>query len=167
MKFLKNGIRMIQIIITALLALFLICNIYTIWQRNVKGNMNPTILGYSSAIVISGSMEPAIQVDDFIIVKEQDDYAIEDIIMFRENSHLVTHRIVEETNEGFRTQGDANNAQDTNPVAIESIEGKVVCVVPRVGSFIRMLHTPMGMCIVVFLLLLILFLRERSARYEE
>ena len=167
MKFLKSGIRILKFIITALLAILLICNIYTIWQRNMKGNINPTILGYSSAIVISGSMEPAIQVDDFIIVKEQDDYAIEDIIMFRENSHLVTHRIVEETNEGFRTQGDANNTQDTNPVVIDSIEGKVVCVIPHAGAFIRMLHTPMGMCIVVFSLLLILFLNERSARYEE
>lgn len=61
-KFLKSVAKIAQILITTSLALLLSCNLYLVVMARAFGIENPTIFGYSTAVVVSGSMEPALSV---------------------------------------------------------------------------------------------------------
>lgn len=139
-----------QWLITLLLALLLACNLYLIGMERIAGVENPTVFGYSVAVIVSGSMEPALSVDDLILNHVQDDYAEGDIITFRSGSSLTTHRIVGVEEDGYITQGEANNAVDGNRVAPDAVVGKVVAHIPGVGAAIWFLKSPLGMMLLVF-----------------
>lgn len=152
----KRAGRVIQVVITAVLALLLAGNLYLLAAQHLLGVEHPSLFGYSTAVVVSGSMEPALSVDDLIVIHRQPDYATGDIITYRSGDNLVTHRIVEETADGFVTQGDANNAPDAQPVDPQDVQGKVVANIPLVGLVTGYLKTPVGLTVLVFVGLLIL-----------
>jgi len=137
--------------LTALLALVLICNLYLIAARHIGGVQQPDIFGYSTAIVISGSMSGTIEIDDMVVVRETGDYVPGDVIMFHSGESLVTHRLLEVTPEGYVTKGDANNAPDLEPVAPEAVVGEVVMVIPQGGKAILLLRSPLGLTVLVFI----------------
>lgn len=148
--------RILSWLITALLAIILICNLYTIGVRHFTGAPQPAVFGWSWAVVISGSMEPEIMVNDMVVVHEEDTYAVGDIITYESGDSVVTHRIIAETAEGYTTKGDHNNTEDMYPVPKSSVIGTVSYVVPGVGLFIQYLRTPLGMtCMVLIGFLLI------------
>lgn len=95
--------------------------------------------------VESGSMEPAYPVNSLVFVKETPPDEIEegDVITYVMNAHgtLVTHRVamVDRAEETFITKGDANSAQDPNPVLWGNVVGKVVFSLPKVGSVFRVI----------------------------
>ena len=130
----------------ALLAALLSVNLYRIIAQNVFHTPCPTVLGYYNAVVLSGSMSGAIEVDDLVITHREADYTVGDIITFQSGGSTVTHRIAALEDGGYRTKGDANNAADPgDPVAPEAVIGRVVCVIPRIGAVIRFFSTPFGM----------------------
>ena len=52
-------------------------------------------MGTGALIVITGSMEPTINIKEMIIIKEQKDYKVLDIVTYKdEKGTLITHRIV-------------------------------------------------------------------------
>jgi signal peptidase len=82
--------------------------------------------GVGSLIVVTGSMEPTINPDEMIIIKEQKSYKENDIITYRDKfGQLITHRIVEIDGENIVTKGDSNNEPD-EIISIDKIEGKVI-----------------------------------------
>lgn len=87
-KFLKSVAKIAQILITTSLALLLSCNLYLVVMARAFGIENPTIFGYSTAVVVSGSTEPALSVDDLILNHTQDSYEEGDIITFRNGAAL-------------------------------------------------------------------------------
>ncbi len=141
--------RIISWIITAALAVLLVCNVYTIVAREFLGQTHPTVFGWSYAVIISGSMDPTIQVDDLVVIHEQDDYNIGDIVTFHSGSSVVTHRIVGETYKGYQTKGDSNNAADTLPLRKSNVIGKVVFTVPKFGKLVQFISSPLGMMTLV------------------
>lgn len=90
---------------------------------------------------------------------------------FAKGSSLTTHRIVAVTDEGYRTQGDANNAADPDPVAPQEVVGRVVGHLPGIGGLLAALKTPLGMTLLLFvgliLLELPLFFRGQRNEREE
>ena len=83
--------------------------------------------GWRTEVVISGSMEPAIQTGSVVIVRPivPDTIRTGDIIMFSslDMRSLTTHRVVNVESEPglqFITRGDANNNPDINPVYLIS-----------------------------------------------
>ena len=136
--------------VTALLMFILFCNIYMIVAKVVFHVPYPTVFGYSNAVVLSGSMEPAISVNDMIIIHEETQYEIGDIVSYKNGDVLVTHRIVDKTEMGYVTQGDANHAAD-DEIFQEMIVGKTVFVIPSVGIVIQMLQTPLGMLVLMLI----------------
>lgn len=138
-------------IVTLLLALLLAMNIYTIAARHFTGEIQPTVFGWSWAVVVSGSMSPEIEVDDLVVIHQQEEYTVGDIISYKSGQSLVTHRIVEEQDGTYTTKGDFNNTVDTNPVDKENIVGRVVKIVPGVGRYLTFLRSPLGMTLMVLL----------------
>ena len=99
---------------------------------------------------VSGSMEPTINTGDFIITLKRDDYEVGEVVMFLEGGVYTTHRIVEETEDGFRTMGD-NNEGSVDPWTAreENIVGEVVLVLRGFGKAAAFFQTPAGMMCIV------------------
>ena len=91
-------------------------------------------------------------------------YQCGDIITFSDGAFVTTHRIVEETAEGFITRGDYNNVSDPEVVTQEQIRGRVVKIIPKLGSVFLFMRTPLGTMIILIAGLLLLFLPERLGR---
>lgn len=114
----------------------------------------PNIMGYSAFRVLTGSMEPTIQTDSFILVKRVDASEIQtgDIISYfsRDPAYegaVNTHRVVAVETEGdkwsFVTKGDANQVQDTYLTTSDDLIGKVIFSSYRLGVIIRLLANPL------------------------
>lgn len=99
------------------------------------------VFGYRFYLIMSGSMEPTINVSDAVITKEIDNPQEGDIIAFQYGSSITVHRIIktytQETGEKlYQTQGDNNNAIDSGLRNKSDIKGKVIYRVPKVGDAI-------------------------------
>lgn len=163
MRVVKIALRVVKIVIIALLALLLACNLYALAARAITGE-HPDLVGWSAAVVVSGSMSPAIEVDDMIIIHRKDSYSCGDIITYKDGGSLVTHRIHEIAEDGsYITKGDYNNTFDA-PVAPDSVVGSVILVIPKIGLIVSALRTPLGICVMLligFLLIEYPFLADK------
>lgn len=169
MRVLKIIGRILNGLFTALLAFVLLCNLYTIAARHITGSPQPAVFGWSWAVVISGSMSPEIEVNDLVVVHAEETYSVGDVITYENGDSVVTHRIVDETIDGFITKGDANNTEDMFPVPASAVVGKVACVLSGVGLYIGYLKTPLGMlCMLLigFLLIEIPYLLDKRKNEE-
>jgi len=102
----------------------------------------PKATGSRPLTVLTGSMQPAFNPGDVVIVRPTDaeNLQIGQVITFQAesgNPELTTHRItgVAFTGEGrqYVTRGDANGADDPVPVKPEQIRGTVWYSVPYLG----------------------------------
>ena len=126
----------------------------------------PRIFGYSHAIVLTGSMEPTIKVGDLIVFKKQAEYDVGDIITFGSRGTCVTHRIIDKTESGFITQGDANNAPDLSAVPPEEVLGEVQFVIPNGGNAILKLRSPTGLFVIIIGVLILTLFANALSRNE-
>ncbi len=102
-----------------------------IFSHTLRGKA-ASFFGTSILHVVTGSMEPTIPVDDFIIVKKTDVNSLEkdDIIAFySENPNtkglMVIHRIMQINEDGsFVTKGDANTVEDAVSVTPDKVIGE-------------------------------------------
>jgi signal peptidase len=71
-------------------------------------------------------MYPTLKVGSLIYYKNIDinDYNDGDILVYRLNEHIISHRIVEINNDYFITKGDNNNVVDSNKVVYSQLLGK-------------------------------------------
>lgn len=95
------------------------------------------VLGFRPVSIVTGSMSPAIEAGDLVIVREAsaDAIGIGDIIQFQRGGSTTVHRVVEirEGNpKSFVTKGDANGSTD-QPVKYDQVLGRVETRVPKVG----------------------------------
>ncbi len=118
------------IIITVITAAALIFVIYVMICSS--GGKAVNVFGKSILRVVTGSMEPSLQVGDYIVIEKTSADALRegDIISFYSeqsdiNGMLVTHRIVGINDDGsFVTRGDANPVSDSVTVRSEKIVGR-------------------------------------------
>lgn len=155
-KFKKN----INIIIYIFLLPILIYNLSLIIQSVLKPYETPNFLGIKTYVIISGSMQPELKIGDIVVVKKitQEDLKVGDIISFRHGQSVITHRIsriIEEDGERkYITKGDFNNAEDSESVTYNNIEGKVIRSVPQFGKIALMLQDK----IVIIFLIIVLYI---------
>ncbi len=101
----------------------------------VKALMMVPGLELIAAVVSSWSMEPTLHVGDLVISTKLFGVGIGDVAVYRSGfGRLIVHRIVNSSDSGFILKGDANPVPDAFPVPGERIKGKVVLVVPYVGT---------------------------------
>ena len=128
----------------------------------------PSLLGYKSLAVLSGSMEPKYPVGSIVYAKEinPEELKIGDVVSYSIGGEtLVTHRVFDILSEEQQiiTKGDANDTEDMNPVAYASIVGKVDFHVPYLGYISIYAKTPIGIiaiCGVLIAMILLIFLPE-------
>ncbi len=115
-------------------------------------------------VVASGSMIPALQVYDVLIVQghvDFEDVQIGDIIVFdRPSGHdrVIVHRVVSITNEDpktIRTKGDNNVASIPGtdfPITKEEYIGKVEYIIPQIGYVTQILKPPINYILIVLVI---------------
>ncbi len=153
----------VRIILFTLVALILGITVYGWNAKNLTGNRMPMPFGYGASIVLSGSMEPRLSVDDLVIVKKTDSIKKDDIIVYQDGNSLVIHRVFEIDGDTVTTWGDANNTPD-EPISLDAVKGVLVCDIPYVGLAVEFVRQPV---VIVLMLAAAIFLAERSFRKEK
>ena len=124
---------------TGFLTLLVVMASLLCFDKFVLKHRVPSIFGYSSLMVATGSMSGTIEEGDLIIIRDTDDYKIGDIVTFFQDGDDIptTHRIYNiDENGNWKTRGDANNSYDKRSITNDEIIGEVVLVIPYVGTFI-------------------------------
>lgn len=91
------GISVFRWLIIILLAIYITITIYTYYSEKTSGDNMSMPFGFAFSVVISGSMEPTINIDDAIFVVKPKTLSVGDIIVFKytvnNEEMLVVHRI--------------------------------------------------------------------------
>ena len=104
----------------------------------------PSFCGHKPLVVISGSMEPILKVGGILYYHEQDlsDFKTGDILVYSTKTNIISHRIVERTENGFITKGDANSSYDSNEVLNKQVLGKGTdWSIPFLGYYASYIYT--------------------------
>jgi len=147
MKFVK---RILLILVTSILGLMFVFNLYNIICLNILKQDLTSVLGYGILEVASGSMEPTIHTGDIIIINTNENYFdIDDIITFYDKEgSFVTHRIISKDEDGnFITKGDMNNTDD-GIVRPNQVVGKCIYRLGSAGNLIKTLKSPLVMVMI-------------------
>lgn len=137
-----------------------------VYAQNARGVLRdkiPMPFGYGTAVVLSGSMEDRLSVNDLVIIKAADDYNINDIVLYQDGNSLVIHRIIDIDGDTVTTKGDANNAAD-EPINKNQIKGVLVYDIAGIGAVVNILKQPVSVFIILAAALL---LTEFSYRKEK
>lgn len=168
----KSKVKSIgRVVLLSLIGLIIGLRLYVWNAETLAGNAMPMPFGIGCSVVLSGSMEPTLSVDDLVIVTRQDDYKIGDVVVYQDGRSLVIHRIIEIDEEAgmVTTQGDFNDTPD-DPIKPEYIKGKMVGHIPFVGVIVRFLKTPAAFILIIIAavaLFEIPYLRERKKAGDE
>lgn len=140
----------------------------------------PTLFGYKTLTVLSGSMVPVLRPGDVVVGSKIAplDARVGDVVTFRDperGSIVVTHRVVSMRATGdavyFETKGDANTGSEKWSIGTDGTIGRVEYRVPKIGYAVNRLGSRFGrlaFIVVPALLLLLSELRRiwRSAEKE-
>ena len=86
---------------------------------------------FCAYVVLSGSMEPEIPTGSVVVVDgRKKEWNPGDVITYRRGNMVVTHRIVEKSEEGYCTKGDANAEEDAGIVLEKQVIGNVIAALP-------------------------------------
>jgi len=132
------------------------------------------LTGYELRIVQSGSMEPAIATGALVLVQAQGEYAVNDVVTYRDAAASgipTTHRIIEQGLQRgelvYTTKGDANEAADPQPLTSDEIIGKVQFDVPYLGYILDFARQPLGFVLLIVLPGLLIVFEEASTLWKE
>lgn len=153
----KNNINISKVLNLTVIGLFIILalNILT-----TKSDKLFEIIGYRSYTILSGSMEPEFYPGDIVITqhKIKTDIKLGDVVTFRDDEGvIITHRIIDEVDGGYITQGDNNNVKDKGVLKEDDIIGKVKFSIPKIGYLINFLSKPIIIAVEMILLAVFIF----------
>ena len=142
MSHLKKITKVIVNVFTCLLLLVLILVIYGKLVITFGDNKYPNYFGYTFFEVASGSMEPALHINDVVLVKiTSENLKKGDIIAFQGEGAIITHRILFIDGEIITVKGDNNNVVD-KPIMVNQVIGKIVKIFPELGIWKKVLKDP-------------------------
>lgn len=115
--------------------------------------LGPHLLGYHTATMLTGSMEPGISPGDVVVTvpKPTAQVQVGDVITYNipiEDHRVETHRVTEVIHRAdgtiaIKTKGDANPANDPwTAILNDDTVWEARAVVPELGHAIRVLRTP-------------------------
>lgn len=153
LKYFNKFFQIFIDILIFIIALFIFFSIYNLISIKVLHKNSNNIFGITVFEIISGSMEPTINVKDLIIVSETDKIKENDIITYRDNDDFITHRVIKIEGDVITTKGDSNNSTD-NKIKKDEIIGKVLFTIPKGGIIRDILVTPKVLISIVITLIL-------------
>ena len=165
----KKKFIIIKAILIVIISVLLGFGIYS-WNSSIVGKAIPMPLGFGLAEVLSDSMYPTIKTGDVIMVVPKDEYKVGDIVAFEDGAIIVTHRIIDENEDGtFVTKGDyEGNSVDTLPLQEKYIIGKVVKTFAGLGGFVSIMQSPLMIMLSIMIIALLLYLSTKKEKeYDQ
>ena len=156
-------------ILTVIVLIAIILGIYYIVQVRVLQKSDANLFGYTFFEVATGSMTNTINIGDIVVVKVNETFKENDIIVYKEENSFITHRVIKIDGQDLITRGDANNSED-KPIKSDQILGKVIYIIPKIGIWRRVLASPeiLGMIIISIILLgVVLMLTSKTEKEKE
>ena len=160
--------KILSIIVLIILLPVLIVNSVILINSFRNPEEIPSFFGWKPFIVLSGSMEAEIFAGDLVIVKEVEPSILQkdDIIAFKDDEIVITHRIVEIVEENgvrkYITKGDNNNSNDKGFVLDKQVEGLYQFKISGLGNLAVFIQTPIGMVVSLSIPILLLILVQMS-----
>ena len=107
------------------------------------------ILDINPYVIVSGSMESELPVGSVCLVDcQQKEPEVGDIISYKAQDAIITHRVIEKTDDGYITKGDNNSVADPGIVKPKQIFGTVICSIPKVGYAVMFMRTLKGIMLI-------------------
>lgn len=160
MKTKKTIKKILKIIVAAIIGL-LVVGYLSVMILNKKSSRPSFVFGSAVLWVQTGSMEPTIETKSYISVKKTDGKNLKegDVIVFvctdtrdiykSVYGKLITHRIVEVTDEGYVTKGDAaKNIDGWSPVKPENVVAVYNRSLPFMTFFGRIFSSEKGLILI-------------------
>lgn len=162
----KPKINLSKIIQYLVVSVFILVLLTSISSRSDKLY---NLIRFRSYTVLSGSMQPEFYPGDMVIVTKPNPSSLKqnDIITFKTDNEIVTHRIIEKTPEGFITQGDNNNVADSPVITKGNIIGKVAFSIPKAGYVAQFLSQGWVVGIEMVLLGAFIFLYNKDDKDDK
>ena len=153
-KIIKNVIINGIIFILGIIALLAI---WTSIQLNVQNKEYIDLFGYSIFSTETGSMSPTIEKGDIVFVQIGEPTKEQDIITYKKDNAIITHRIIKIDKETIITKGDNNNTQDEE-ITQDAIIGKVIYIVNNVEIWKKVFSDisviiPVSITVILFIIL--------------
>ncbi len=159
-KRIKIATKIINIAVYIILIPIITFNLILIIKSIINPDKIPEIFGIKNFIIVSGSMEPEIMIGDAIFIKEVDEEEIKenDIISFKQNNEITTHRVIDITEENgtkyYTTKGDSNEIEDREKITYKQIEGKFLFKSSKYGAVIEILQNKVILVVLIILFIL-------------
>ena len=156
----------LNILITVVVVITII-GLYYMAQVKILNKDYANIFGYTFFEVATGSMANTINIGDIVVVKVNETFKENDIIVYKEENSFITHRVIKIDGQDLITRGDANNSED-KPIKSDQILGKVIYVIPKIGIWRKVLASPEILeMIIIFIILLGVVLMLTSKTEKE
>lgn len=161
-NFIKINISNIIKMFIFILFIIIVYNIFLVFVSDSYENKTTDIFGYKGYIITTDSMSPTLSTGDVIIVKKANyEYLNKgDIITFRKDTEVITHRIVNKVETGYVTKGDNNNIEDMFIVTSDEILGLKVFKIPALGNIIKLINNSFYIFIIL-IIFITLYLHNR------
>lgn len=141
-------------ILLVMITIILIIGFYYIYQIKVERNDYANLFGYTFFEVATASMSPTIEIGDVVIVEITKNVNENDIIVYKDEESIITHRLIKKTENELIAKGDANNSED-KPIKEDMLLGKVVNIIPKLGTWRKVFISPEIVGLIITLLILI------------
>ena len=165
----RRGLTVWRRILLVVAGLIFGVNVYT-WNAGILGgNSLPMPFGIGTAVVMSGSMEPTLSVNDLVYIREAEEYSVGDIVVFQSGKSLVIHEIIDINDDIVTTKGQANNTAD-EPISVMYIKGRMILAVPYVGIVVKFVKSLPGTIILLTLAIILIeksWNKEKTAKEDE
>ena len=156
--------KIIVNLIIFVLSIIAIIAIFGVVQINLQDKDYVNIFGYSVLSTETGSMAPTIEKGDIVIIKIGDEIRENDIITYKKNNVLITHRIMNIDGDTIIAKGDYNNTED-EPITKSQVIGKSVFIVHNVEIWKKVFtdtHVIIPVVITIILFILMISYKEKT-----
>lgn len=156
----------LRIVLLTVISVVFGFGVYRWNAQSLTGNVMPMPFGMGVGVVMSGSMEPDLSVDDVIFVVASEEYEVNDVVVFQQKNMLVVHKIISIDGDMVTTQGTANNTAD-EPMKMSAIKGKVLFHIDGLGGVVTWMKSPFGTIALLAIAGCLLVLSYTSEKQEE
>ena len=152
-----------RIVIIVIIGVVLGSVVYSINAKRVMHDEMPMPLGFGMSVVLTGSMEPTLKVNELVFIVKANEYSVGDIIVYQKENQLIIHRIIQLSGDQVVTQGDHNNTAD-EPFSIKDVKGKLKFSIPYVGIIVRGIRSLPGVILILALAFFLMWLSWQSEK---